>query len=153
MQPFWHKWHKQLLIFYFTFSYIWWLYFEKLRTLVEAMQRLCLRCPSWIFCPLVLQHLLVVQHPLVAHVLTSASSKFLWALQCKIFQYKFLWQYPIKFWDFFSLRHIQQPAWLKLDYRKLLGLWEWPEVVSILDALWLTRSLGASASAKSLWRH
>ena len=39
--------------------------------------------------------------------------------QCKIFQYKYLWQYSITFWDFFSLRHIQQPAWFQLDHRKL----------------------------------
>ena len=39
--------------------------------------------------------------------------------QCKIFQYKYLWQYSMNFWDFFSLDHIQQPAWLQLDHRKL----------------------------------
>ena len=41
------------------------------------------------------------------------------SLQCKIVQYKFLWQYPMKFQDFFSLCQVQQPAWLQLDHKKL----------------------------------
>ena len=41
------------------------------------------------------------------------------SLQCKIFQYTFLGQYPIKFWDFLSLCKIQQPAWQQLDQKKL----------------------------------
>ena len=41
------------------------------------------------------------------------------SLQCKIFQYTFLGQYPMKFWDLFSLCKIQQSAWLQLDHKKL----------------------------------
>ena len=41
------------------------------------------------------------------------------SLQCKIFQYTFFGQYPIKFWDFLSLCKIKQPAWLQLDHKKL----------------------------------
>ena len=40
------------------------------------------------------------------------------SLQCKIFQYTFFRQYPMKFWDSFSLCKIQEPAWLQLDHKK-----------------------------------
>ena len=49
----------------------------------------------------------------------SAFVEILQSLQCKIFQYTFLGQYPMKFQDFFSLCQIRQPAWLQLDHRKL----------------------------------
>ena len=45
------------------------------------------------------------------------------SLQCKIFQYTFHRQYPMKFQDFFLLCNIYQLVWLQLDYRQL-GLWE-----------------------------
>ena len=41
------------------------------------------------------------------------------SLQCKTVQYKFLWQYLMKFQEFFSLCQVQQPAWLQLDHKKL----------------------------------
>jgi len=44
-------------------------------------------------------------------------SAFLEIHQKKIFQYNFLGQYPIKFWDFLSLCKIQQPAWQQLDQK------------------------------------
>ena len=49
----------------------------------------------------------------------SAFVEILQSLQCKIFQYSFLGQYPMKFQDFFFLCQIEQPAWLQLDHRKL----------------------------------
>ena len=49
----------------------------------------------------------------------SAFVEILQSLQCKIFQYTFLGQYPMKSWDFFFLCKIQQPAWLQLSHRKL----------------------------------
>ena len=45
------------------------------------------------------------------------------SLQCKIFQYTFLRQYPMKFQDFLLPCKIYQLVWRQLDYRKL-GLWE-----------------------------
>ena len=45
------------------------------------------------------------------------------SLQCKIFQYTFLRQYPKQIQDFFLLCNIYQLVWLQLDYRQL-GLWE-----------------------------
>ena len=48
----------------------------------------------------------------------SAFVEILQSLQCKIFQYTFLGQYPMKFWDSFSLCKNQQPAWLQLDHKK-----------------------------------
>ena len=60
----------------------------------------------------------------------SAFVEILQSLQCKIFQYTFLWHYPLKFQDFFSLCQIQQQARLQLDHRKLgpseMGLL-WPK--------------------------
>ena len=41
------------------------------------------------------------------------------SLQCKIVQYKFLWQYPMKFQDFLSMCQVHLLAWLQLDHRKL----------------------------------
>ena len=41
------------------------------------------------------------------------------SLQCKIFQYTFLEQYPMEFQDFFSLCQIQQLTSLQLDHIKL----------------------------------
>ena len=49
----------------------------------------------------------------------SAFIEILLSLQCKIFQYTFLEQYPMKFQDFFFLCQIEWPAWLKHDHRKL----------------------------------
>ena len=49
----------------------------------------------------------------------SAFVEILLSLQCKIFQYTFLRDYPIKFQDFVSLCQIQQLAWLQIDHRKL----------------------------------
>ena len=49
----------------------------------------------------------------------NAFVEILQSLQCKIFQYSFLGQYPMKFQDFFFLCQIEQPAWLQLDHRKL----------------------------------
>ena len=49
----------------------------------------------------------------------SGFVEILQSLQCKIFQYSFLGQYPMKFQDFFFLCQIEQPAWLQLDHRKL----------------------------------
>ena len=42
---------------------------------------------------------------------------------CKIFQYTFLRQYPMKFQYFFLVCKNYQRVWRQLDYRKL-GLWE-----------------------------
>ena len=49
----------------------------------------------------------------------SAFLEILLSLQCKIFQYTFLEQYPMEFQDFFSLCQIQQLTLLQLDHRKL----------------------------------
>ena len=49
----------------------------------------------------------------------SAFVEILLSLQCKIFQYTFLEQYPMEFQDFFSLCQIQQLTLLQLDHRKL----------------------------------
>ena len=49
----------------------------------------------------------------------SAFVEILLSLQCKIFQYTFLEQYPMEFQDFFSLCQVQQLAWLQIDHRKL----------------------------------
>ena len=48
----------------------------------------------------------------------SAFREIYQSLQCKIFQYTFFRQYPMKFWDSFSLCKIQEPAWLQLDHKK-----------------------------------
>ena len=49
----------------------------------------------------------------------SAFVEILQSIQCKIFKYTFLRQYPMKSWDFFFICKIQQPAWLQLSHRKL----------------------------------
>ena len=49
----------------------------------------------------------------------SAFCEILHSLQCKIVQYTFLGQYPIKLKDFFSQSKIPHPAWLQLDHKKL----------------------------------
>ena len=42
------------------------------------------------------------------------------SIQCKIPQYKFLWQYPIKVKDLFSLGKIHpDPAWIQVDCRSV----------------------------------
>ena len=53
------------------------------------------------------------------HTCVSSVIEIPLSLQCKIVQYKFLWQYHVKFQDLFSLCQVQQPAWLQLDHRKL----------------------------------
>ena len=56
---------------------------------------------------------------LLADTRVSAFVEILLSLQCKMFQYTFLGEYPIKFQDFVSLCQIQQLAWLQIDHRKL----------------------------------
>ena len=57
--------------------------------------------------------------PILSHTCVSAFVEILPSLQCKIFQYTFLRQYPMIFLDFFSLWEIQQAAWLQLDHKRL----------------------------------
>ena len=53
----------------------------------------------------------------------SAFREILQSLQCKIVQYTFLGQNPIKLQDFFSQCKIPHPAWLQLDHKKLGPSW------------------------------
>ena len=61
----------------------------------------------------------MVQNEGVCGTCVSAFLEILLSLQCKIFQYTFLEQYPMEFQDFFSLCQIQQLTLLQLDHRKL----------------------------------
>ena len=60
-----------------------------------------------------------VQNTIRAPTCVSAFVEILQSLQCKIFKYTFFGQYPMKFWDFFSLCKISHPVWLQLDHKKL----------------------------------
>ena len=41
------------------------------------------------------------------------------SLQCKILQYKILWQLPMEVKDIFSLCKMYHPAWIQVDHRNL----------------------------------
>ena len=47
------------------------------------------------------------------------------SLQCKILQYKIIWQLPMEVQDFFYLCKIYHPAWIQVDRRNVeqSGLW------------------------------
>lgn len=62
--------------------------------------------------------ILIHKEAIYINTCVSALREIHQSLQCKIFPYTFFRQYPMKFWDCFSLCKIQEPAWLQLDHKK-----------------------------------
>ena len=71
------------------------------------------------------------------------------SLQCKNYQYRYLWQYPLEMSDFFFLTSIYQTGWLSKQFIIVRSA---DHLVLIPGGFYYRRDASSSISRKQIWR-